>query len=84
MLSGFDCFFDHGWLNAYRQRYDHGIDIFAGEEMVEGVTRCGRRVIVCLDGLSRAFSKFIGGCFGARVDGFEGEERGCFDGWEMF
>lgn len=61
------------------------MDVFAGEEMVEGAIGCGRRVIVCLDGLCGAFGKFVGGCFGARVDGFEGEEsRRCLDGREMF
>lgn len=44
---------------------------------------CGRRFIVCLDRLGCAFGEFVGGSFGARVDGFEGEERGCLDGWEM-
>lgn len=44
---------------------------------------CGRRFIVCLDRLSCAFGEFVGGSFGARVDGFEGEERGCLDGGEM-
>lgn len=84
VLSGLDCCFDHGWLNANWQGYYHGIYVLVGEEIVEGVTGCGRRVIVCLDGLSRAFGKFVGGRFGARVDCFEGEERGGLDGWEMF
>lgn len=83
MLPGFNCFFNHGWLNADRQGYDDGIDILAGEKMVEGVAGGGRGIVVYLDGLSRTFGKFVGGCFGARVDGFEGEERGCLDSREM-
>ncbi len=83
VLPGFNCFFDNEWLNADRQGYNHSIDVFAGEEIIEGVTRCRRRVVVCLDGLSGAFDKFIGGCFGPRVNGFKGEDRGCLDGWEM-
>ena len=83
VLSGLDCFFDHGWLNANRQGYDHGINVFAGEEMVKGMAGCGGRVIVCLDGLRRAFGKFVGGRFGTRVDGFEGEARVCLNCWEV-
>lgn len=83
VLSGLNCFFDHGRLNANRQSYDDGIDVFASEEIFEGVIGCGRRVIVSLDGLRRAVGKVIGACFGARVDGFEGEESGCLNRWEM-
>lgn len=83
MLSSFKCSFDYGWLNADRQGYNHSIDVFDSEEVIEGVAGCGRRVIICLDRLGRAFGKLVGGCFGARVDGFEGEERGCLDSWEM-
>lgn len=42
-----------------------------------------RRVIVCSNGLDDAFGKLVGGCFGARVDGFEREKRICLDSWEM-
>lgn len=83
MLPCLNCFFDDSRLNTYRQGYYHSIDIFAGEEMVEGTVSGGRRVIVCSDGRSRAFGKLVGGCFGARIDGFEGEERGCLNSWEM-
>ena len=84
MLSGLNGFSDHGWLNANRQGYNDGIDVFAGEEMIQGVAGCDRRVIVCPDGLRGTIGKFVGGCFGARIDGFEGEERGCLDGWKVF
>ena len=83
VLPGIDCFFDYDWLNAYRQRYDDGINILTGEEIIKGMIGCGRRVIVCSHGFRSAFGKLIGGRFGARVDGFEGEERCCLDSWEM-
>ena len=83
MLSGLDCFLDHDRLNANGQSYDDGVDSLAGKEVIEGVGRCSWRVEVYIDRLGGSFGKFLGGCFGARVDGFEGEGRGRLDGWEM-
>ena len=83
MLSGLDGFLDHGWLNANGQSYDDGVDTLAGKEVIEGVGRCSRRVVVYIHRLRGFFGKLLGGCFGAGVDGFEGEGRGSLDGWEM-
>ena len=83
MLSGFECFLDHGWLSADGQGYDDGVDTLASKEVIEGVGRCRRRVVVYIHRFGGSFGKFLGGCFGPRVDGFEGEGRGRLDGWEM-
>lgn len=83
MLSGFNGFFDRGWLNADWQGYNYGIDVFAGEEMIEGMARCGWRVIIGFDRLGRAFGEFVGGCLGARIYGFEREKGVRLDGWQM-
>ena len=39
--------------------------------------------MICPNGSSRTFGKFIGGRPGSRVDGSEGEKRSCLDSWEM-
>ena len=83
MLPGFDCLLYHRRLNTDGQGYNHGIDVLAGEEIVEGVTGCIWRVIICLDRLICALGKLFGGCSGTRVYGFEGEDRSCLDGGEM-
>ena len=83
MLAGLDGFLYHGWLNANGQSYDDGVDTLAGKEVIEGVGRCSRRVVVYIHRLCGPFGEFLGGCFGARVDSFEGEGRGRLDGREM-
>ena len=83
MLSGLDGLLDHGWLDANGQSYDDGVDTLAGKKVFDGVRRSSRRVVVYIHRLGGSFGKFLGGYFGARVDGFEGEGRGRLDGWEM-
>ena len=83
MLSGLNSFFDHRWLNAYRQGYDHGVNVFAGKEMMQGMVGCSRRVVVYSDGLSRLSGKLIGRSFGVGVYGFEGEDWDSLNDWKM-
>ncbi len=86
MLARTDGLFHHTRLVQDGKGDVDGCDVLALEEVVEGLARDGWavKVDVYRRGVLGGGGEGLGGLLRARVDGFEGEGGGGFDGGEVF